>query len=71
MPVVSLQVPAGSLRPEQKADLISRFTDAIVEVEKAEFIRPFVYVIIDETARDGYGLGGNPVDVTLAKAAQH
>lgn len=56
--------------PEQKADLISRFTDVIVEVEKAELIRPFVYVIIDETGSDGYGLGGNPVGVTPAKAAQ-
>jgi len=29
-----------------------------------------VYVIIDETDRDSYGLGGNPLDVTLAKVAQ-
>lgn len=56
--------------PEQKADLISRFTDVIVEVEKAELIRPFVYVIIDETGSDGYGLGGNPAGVTPAEAAQ-
>ncbi|MGA1829028.1 tautomerase family protein [Microbacterium sp.] len=70
MPIVTVQLPAGSLDPEQKTDLIARITDTLVDVEKAEQIRPFVYVIIDETSRDGYGLGGVPVDVALAKAAQ-
>ncbi|MFZ2964285.1 MAG: tautomerase family protein [Rhodoglobus sp.] len=70
MPVVTVQLPGGSLNPEQRSDLIARITDTVVEVQKAELIRPFVYVIIDETSRDGYGLGGVPVDVALAKAAQ-
>ncbi|WP_250287214.1 MULTISPECIES: tautomerase family protein [unclassified Frankia] len=70
MPVVTVQIPAGSLDPVQKSELIARITDAVVEVEKAEAIRPYVYVIVDETSRDGYGLAGTPVDVTLAKAAQ-
>ena len=69
MPVVTVQLPAGSLQPEQKTELIARITDAIVEVEHAEVIRPFVYVVIDETSRDGYGLGGTPIDVTLTRAA--
>ena len=69
MPVVTVQLPAGSLQPEQKTELIARITDAIVEVEQAELIRPFVYVVIDETSRDGYGLGGTPIDVTLARGA--
>ena len=69
MPVVTVQLPAGSLKPEQKTELIARITDTIVEVEQAEAIRPFVYVVIDETSRDGYGLGGTPIDVTLTRAA--
>jgi 4-oxalocrotonate tautomerase family enzyme len=70
MPVVSVQIPSGSLDSTQKSELIARITDVVVEVEKAEFVRPFVYVIVTETSRDGYGLGGDPVDVTLAKLAQ-
>ncbi len=70
MPVVSVHVPAGSLDGAQKSDLIARITDAVVDVERAEYVRPFVYVIINETSRDGYGLGGQPVDETLAKLSQ-
>ncbi len=70
MPVVNVHLPAGALDSDQKSELISRITDSLVEVEKSEAIRPFVYVILDETSRDGYGLGGKPVSVSLAKAAQ-
>lgn len=69
MPVITVQVPTGSLDASQKSELIARLTDVLVDVEKAEPIRPFVYVVIDETARDGYGLGGVPIDVVLAKTA--
>jgi len=70
MPYATIHLPADSLGPEQKSQLIARVTDAIVEAEQTERIRPYVYVVIDETARDGFGLGGTPIDVTLARAAQ-
>lgn len=69
MPVITVNVPAGSLDAAQKSELIARITDTLVEVEKAEQIRPYVYVLVNEIGRDGYGLAGDPVDVTLAKAA--
>nr|WP_274636413.1 tautomerase family protein [Microbacterium bovistercoris] len=70
MPYATIHVPAGSLDAERKSALIAQVTDAIVEAEQTERIRPYIYVVIDETARDGFGLGGTPIDVTLARAAQ-
>jgi 4-oxalocrotonate tautomerase family enzyme len=69
MPYATIHVPNGSLDAEQKSELIAKVTDAIVEAERTELIRPYVYVVIDETSRDGFGLGGTPIDVTLAKAS--
>lgn len=67
MPVVTVQVPAGSLSDVQKATLIGRMTDLVVEVEGAPAIRPYVYVLIEELPVRGYGVGG--VDVEKAKEA--
>lgn len=69
MPYATIHVPAGSLDAERKSELIARVTDAIVDAERTERVRPYVYVVIDETARDGFGLGGTPIDETLARAA--
>ena len=69
MPVVTVQIPTGALNADRKSQLIARITDAVVEAEGIEQIRPYVYVVVSETSRDGYGLAGYPVDVTLAKAA--
>lgn len=68
MPYATIHVPADSLDAERKSELIARVTDAIVDAEQTELIRPYVYVVIDETARDGFGLGGTPIDVTVARA---
>ncbi|GAA4383966.1 tautomerase family protein [Agromyces bauzanensis] len=70
MPYATIHVPADSLDAERKAELIARVTDAIVEAERTERVRPYVYVVIDETNRDGYGLGGTPIDITLERAAR-
>lgn len=70
MPYATIHVPADSLDAERKAELIGHVTDAIVRAERTELIRPYIYVVIDETSRDGFGLGGTPIDVTLARASQ-
>jgi 4-oxalocrotonate tautomerase len=69
MPVVTVQVPAGALSETQKANLISKVTDVVVEVEGFPAIRPSVHVLIEEVPNGGYGVGGRAVDVEKVKAA--
>jgi 4-oxalocrotonate tautomerase len=68
MPVVSVRVPEGALDPEQKQDLVSRITDAVVEVERAEKVRPYVVVTIDEVADGGWGQGGRALTLETIRA---
>ncbi|TGY88763.1 4-oxalocrotonate tautomerase family protein [Marinicauda algicola] len=69
MPVVTIQTPAGALSEVQKAALISKVTDVVVEVEGFPALRPSVHVLIEEVPAGGYGVGGHAVDVEKAKAA--
>jgi 4-oxalocrotonate tautomerase len=69
MPVVTVQVPAGALDATQKATMIAKVTDAVVEAEGLPAIRPSVHVLIEEVPDGGYGIGGHALDVAKAKAA--
>lgn len=69
MPIVTVQVPAGALSPEQKAQLIGKVTDVVIEVEGFPSLRPSVHVLIEEVPAGGYGVGGQAVDVDKVKAA--
>lgn len=69
MPIVTVQVPAGALSAEQKAALIAKMTDVVIEVEGYPSLRPGVHVLIEELPAGGYGVGGRAVDVEKAKAA--
>ena len=69
MPVVTVQVPAGALDVDQKAAMIAKVTDAVVEAEGFPTIRPSVHVLIEEVPAGGYGIGGRALDVAKAKAA--
>jgi 4-oxalocrotonate tautomerase len=69
MPVITIQTPAGALDNTQKAALISKVTDVVVEVEGFPALRPSVHVLIEEVPAGGYGVGGRAVDVEKTKAA--
>jgi 4-oxalocrotonate tautomerase len=69
MPVVTIQAPAGALSETQKAALISKVTDVVVEVEGFPALRPSVHVLIEDVPAGGYGVGGQAVDVERARAA--
>ena len=58
MPVVTIRVAAGSLDAAKKAAMISKVTDAVVEVEGIPAVRPSVYVLIEEVQDGGWGVGG-------------
>jgi 4-oxalocrotonate tautomerase len=56
--------------PEQKKEIITKITDAFVEIE-GEHMRPVTFVVIDETRSGDWGIGGQPMttEAVLALAA--
>jgi 4-oxalocrotonate tautomerase len=62
MPLVQVKGVSGYLSKEQKAELITRLTDAVLSVE-GEGLRPVTWVIIEDVPEGQWGVGG-----TLASA---
>ena len=64
MPLVDVQLIKGVFTQEQKEEIITRVTDAMVEVE-GEAMRPVTWVRIQEIAEGEWAIGGQPL--TAAK----
>jgi 4-oxalocrotonate tautomerase len=60
MPLVQIKGISGYLSLQQKQDIISKVTDAIVSVE-GEGLRPVTWVLIEDVASGEWGVGGQPV----------
>lgn len=58
MPFANLKVPADTLTPESKKQLIDAVTDAFANVY-GERARGTTLVLVDEVPDGGWGLGGN------------
>ncbi len=70
MPLAQLKGIGGFLTSEQKKELITKVTDAIVSVE-GEGIRPVTWVIIEDVPEGQWGVGGElPTVAGLKKMAQ-
>lgn len=66
MPLVQIKGISGYLSLQQKQDLISKVTDAIVAVE-GEGLRPGIWVIIEDVASGEWGVGGQPVTTDVLR----
>lgn len=60
MPLVQIKGISGYLTLQQKQEIISKVTDAVVSIE-GEGIRPVTWVIIEDVASGEWGVGGKPV----------
>lgn len=58
MPLVTIDVIKDVFTPAQKKDMISRVTEAMIEVE-GENMRPVTWVKINEIAQGDWAIGGN------------
>ena len=58
MPVVRTTVVENAITPEQKQQLITRLTDAVVSVY-GENLRPYTWVLVDEIKSGQWGIGGH------------
>jgi 4-oxalocrotonate tautomerase len=59
MPIAKVYVPAGTLTPESRNEIISGITDVINTVEnRPPEARRFTYVLINEVPNGSWGVGG-------------
>ncbi len=59
MPFAHVIVPAGALSVAKKQKMVELVTDAIIAAEEAPpSIRPYVTVLVSETADGGWGIAG-------------
>jgi 4-oxalocrotonate tautomerase len=69
MPLVQISVPAGSLDEQHKRHMVARVTDAVVEAEGTEAVRPFTWVHILEVADAGWGMAGRVLTLSQMQAS--
>jgi len=67
MPLVQIKGISGFLSLQQKQEIISKVTDAIVSVE-GEGLRPVIWVIIEDVASGEWGVGGQAVTTDAIRA---
>ena len=60
MPFTTVKVIEGVFSKEQKAQLIEKITEAMVEVE-GESMRAFTWVVIEEVKSGDWAIGGKPI----------
>jgi 4-oxalocrotonate tautomerase len=70
MPLIQVSVIKGVFSPEQKSQMITRLTDALVSIE-GENMRGVTWVKIDEIESGDWGIGGQALttEAVLALAA--
>jgi 4-oxalocrotonate tautomerase len=72
MPYVTIKVFKGTLSQEKKKEMIEKVTDVVVAVEAshypAERLKPYVWVTIEETEAENWGIGGSQCSIELLQA---
>jgi 4-oxalocrotonate tautomerase len=69
MPYVQVKVIEGAFTPEEKQQMITKVTDAMVEVE-GEALRPVTSVIVEEIRSGEWGIGGRTLTAKDVKDMQ-
>lgn len=67
MPFIQVKLIENVFTPEQKQQLITKITDAFIEVE-GEYLRPVTFVVIDETRSGDWGIGGKAMTTQAVRA---
>ncbi|MFZ0710457.1 MAG: 4-oxalocrotonate tautomerase family protein [Terrimicrobiaceae bacterium] len=67
MPLIQVKLIENVFTREQKRQIISRLTDAMVSVE-GENMRPITWVVVEEVPSGEWGIGGQPMTTADALA---
>ena len=60
MPIVNIRVIEDVFTAEEKRQMLTGVTDAMVAVE-GENVRPYTVVLIEEVASENYAVAGQPL----------
>jgi 4-oxalocrotonate tautomerase len=60
MPLIEVKAIEKVFTPEQKRQIITKLTDALVSIEGEE-LRPFTVVLIEETRSGDWAFGGKAI----------
>jgi 4-oxalocrotonate tautomerase len=69
MPLVNVKLIKGVFDREQKHEMITRLTDAMVAIE-GEGLRGVTWVTIEEVEGCDWGIGGQPLQASDVKQLQ-
>lgn len=67
MPLINVKIIEGVFSPEQKQQIISKLTDAMVSIE-GENMRGVTWCIVEEVKSGDWGIGGNSLTTSDVKA---
>jgi 4-oxalocrotonate tautomerase len=67
MPLIQVKVIEGVFTPEQKKQMITKLTDAMVTIE-GENMRPVTWVVIEDVRSGEWGIGGNALTTEAVQA---
>jgi 4-oxalocrotonate tautomerase len=58
MPLIEVKMIEKVFTPAQKKEIITKLTDALVEIE-GEALRPYTVVLLEDVRSGSWGVGGN------------
>lgn len=67
MPLIQVKLIENVFTPEQKRQIITKLTDAMVSIE-GENMRPVTWVVIEEARSGEWGIGGQPMTTEAVHA---
>lgn len=69
MPLVTINLIENVFSAEQKAEMIEKITNTMVEIE-GENMRQVTWVKIEEVPEGHWGIGGNPLTAAMVHQLQ-
>lgn len=69
MPLITVNLIENVFTDEEKVEMITRLTDAMVEIE-GEAMRPVTWVKIEEVPEGQWGIGGNAMTAPMVHQLQ-
>jgi len=67
MPLINVKVIEGVFSSEQKAQIIRKLTDAMVDIE-GEAMRAVTWTVIEEVKSGEWGIAGKPLSTADVRA---
>ena len=67
MPLIQVKLIENVFTPEQKSEIITKLTDAMVSIE-GENLRPVTWVVIEEVRGGDWAIGGQGLNADAVHA---